>query len=55
MPSAAPRRADKLETDNARLAAELAEARQANEVLGNLAELLELLSTSSDGEPRQSR
>lgn len=49
------RRADKLETDNARLAAELAKARQANEVLGKLAELLELLSKSSDGDTKQTR
>jgi transposase-like protein len=49
----AQRRVDKLEAENARLAAELANARQANEVLGKLSELLSLLSRSSDGETKQ--
>ena len=51
----AQRRAEKLEAENARLAAELADARQANEVLGKLSELLSLLSRGSDGETRQTR
>ncbi|ORB29902.1 transposase, partial [Mycobacterium persicum] len=42
-----------LEAENARLAAELAKAKQAHEVLGKLSELLSLLSNSSDGETRQ--
>jgi transposase len=49
------RRAEKLEAENARLAAELADARQANDVLGKLSELLSLLSRGSDGETRQIR
>lgn len=49
----ADKRAAKLEAENARLAAELAKAKQANEVLGKLSELLSLLSNSSDGETRQ--
>ncbi len=49
----AERKAEKLEAENARLAAELTKARQANEVLGKLSELLSLLSSNSDGETRQ--
>ena len=47
------RRAEKLEADNARLAAELAKAKQANEVLGKLAEFLELLSKDSGNDTKQ--
>lgn len=47
------RRADKLEAENARLVAELAKARQANEVLGKLAEFLELLSNNSGNDTKQ--
>ncbi|MCI4675460.1 hypothetical protein [Candidatus Mycolicibacterium alkanivorans] len=43
----------KLEAANTRLAAELAKARQANEVPGKLFELLSLLSNGSDGETGQ--
>lgn len=46
-------RAEKLEAENAWLAAELADARQANEVLRKLSELLSLPSRSSDGETKQ--
>lgn len=49
----ADKRAARLEAENARLAAELAKAKQAHEVLGKLSELLSLLSNSSDGETRQ--
>lgn len=44
-----------MEAENRKLAAELAKAKQANEVLGKLSELLSLLSSSSDGENRQNR
>lgn len=47
------RRAEKLEAENARLVAELAKARQANEVLGKLAEFLELLSNNSGNDTKQ--
>src|SRR3546814_3155211 len=44
---------DKLEAENTRLVAELAKARQANEVLGKLAEFLELLSNNSGNDTKQ--
>lgn len=53
--SEAERRAEKLEADNARLVEELAKARKANEILGKLAGVLELLSTTSDDENKQTR
>jgi transposase-like protein len=53
--SDADRRAEKLEAENARLAAELAKAKQANEVLGKLAEFLELLSKNSGDDSKQTR
>ncbi|MFJ9369420.1 transposase [Nocardia sp. NPDC101769] len=53
--SEAERRAEKLEAENARLTAELAKSRQANEVLGKLAEFLELLSKNSGPEDKQTR
>jgi hypothetical protein len=49
------RHTEKLEADNARLAEELAKAKKANEILGKLAGVLELLSTTSDGENKQTR
>ncbi|WP_405136444.1 transposase [Nocardia sp. NBC_01388] len=51
--SGSERRAEKLEAENARLVTELAKARQANEVLGKLAEFLELLSTNSGNDAKQ--
>ncbi|WP_405135594.1 transposase [Nocardia sp. NBC_01388] len=51
--SEAERRAEKLEVENARLVAELAKAKQANEVLGKLAEFLELLSNNSGNDTKQ--
>lgn len=51
--SESDRRAEKLEAENARLVAELAKAKQANEVLGKLAEFLELLSNNSGNDTKQ--
>ncbi len=51
--SESDRRTEKLEAENARLAAELAKAKQANEVLGKLAEFLELLSNNSGNDTKQ--
>ncbi|MFD3511409.1 transposase [Nocardia sp. NPDC058666] len=51
--SESERRAEKLEADNQRLVAELAKAKQANEVLGKLAEFLELLSNNSGNDTKQ--
>jgi transposase-like protein len=53
--SESERRAEKLEADNARLVEELAKAKKANEILGKLAGVLELLSTTSDDENKQTR
>lgn len=51
--SDAERRAEKLEAENKRLADELAKAKQANEILGKLSEVLSLLAETSDGKTRQ--
>jgi transposase-like protein len=53
--SEAERRAEKLEADNARLVEELSKVTKANEILGKLAGVVELLSTTSDDENKQTR